>query len=274
MEQITDINVLKQYQLGNLLALHRFCTEKKINYSLAYGSLLGAIRHQGIIPWDDDIDVCLLRDEYNRLIQEFPAQFEGKYSLHSLERQKDYVRPYARLCNDTTLETFQDNVPMPPMGIGIDIFPIDEVPEDEKEWQKFNKKRRRLVWLYMKKAYVHWDKKQNLLHNLCAATFNGVMRIVSFRTLAEKISHITQSYHGTGSQYLFEACQGLVTQQRIPSSAFATYEPRPFEGHNLRIITGYDTYLSLTYGNYMQLPPEEKRITHHHSTAYTKDIPS
>jgi lipopolysaccharide cholinephosphotransferase len=145
VEQITDINVLKQYQLGNLLALHRFCTEKKINYSLAYGSLLGAIRHQGIIPWDDDIDVCLLRDEYNRLIQEFPIQLEGKYSLHSLERQKDYVRPYARLCDDTTLETFQDNVPMPPMGIGIDIFPIDEVPEDEKEWQKFNKKRRRLV---------------------------------------------------------------------------------------------------------------------------------
>lgn len=271
MEQITDINVLKQYQLGNLLALHRFCTEKKINYSLVYGSLLGAIRHQGIIPWDDDIDVCLLRDEYNRLIQEFPVQFEGKYSLHSLERQKDYVRPYARLCDDTTLETFQDNIPMPPMGIGIDIFPIDEVPEDEKEWQKFNKKRRRLVWLYMKKAYVHWDKKQNLLHNLCAATFNLLIKPVSFRFLAERLSRHAQQYRDTDSSYLFEACQGLVTQQRIPKTAFNSYEPRPFEGHQLQIISGYNDYLTLTYGEYMQLPPEDKRQSHHQFTAYIKN---
>ena len=274
MERITDINVLKQYQLGNLLALDRFCKEHGINYSLAYGSLLGAIRHQGIIPWDDDIDVCLVREEYNKLINEFPIQFESRYSLHSLERQQDYVRPYARLCDDTTLEAFQDNVHMPPMGIGIDIFPIDEVPEDEKEWLKFNKRRRRLVWLYTKKAYVHWDKKQNLIHNLCAATFNGIMRVISFRTIAEKISQTAQGYHGTDSRYLFEACQGLVTQRRIPSSAFATYEPHPFEGHDIQIISGYHDYLSLTYGDYMQLPPEEKRLAHHHSTAYTKDIPS
>ena len=216
----------------------------------------------------------MLRDEYNRLIKEFPAQFEERYSLHSLERQKDYVRPYARLCDDTTHEEFEDNVKMPPMGIGIDIFPIDEVPEDEKEWRKFNKRRRRLVWLYMKKAYVHWDKKQNLLHNLCATTFNGIMRVVSFRVLAEKMSQTAQGYHGTDSRYLFEACQGLVTQQRIPVSAFATYEPHPFEGHDIQIISGYHDYLTITYGDYMQLPPEEKRLAHHHSTAYTKDIPS
>lgn len=274
MEKITDINVLKQYQLGNLLALDRFCKEHGINYSLAYGSLLGAIRHQGIIPWDDDIDVCLLREDYEKLINSFPAQYEERYSLHALERQKDYVRPYARLCDDTTLETFQDNVPMPPMGIGIDIFPIDEVPEDEKEWQKFNKKRRRLVWLYMKKAYVHWDKKQNLLHNICAAAFNWLMQPVSFRFLAARISRHAQLYRSSDSTYLFEACQGLVTQQRYPKTVFSSYEPHPFEGHQLQITSGYDDYLTLTYGEYMQLPPEEKRLAHHHSTAYAQDIPS
>lgn len=270
MEKITDINVLKQYQLGNLLALDRFCKEHGINYSLAYGSLLGAIRHQGIIPWDDDIDVCLLREDYEKLINSFPAQYEERYSLHALERQKDYVRPYARLCDDTTLETFQDNVHMPPMGIGIDIFPIDEVPEDEQEWQAFNRKRRRLVWLYMKKAYVHWDKKQNLLHNLSAIVFNSIMGVISFRTLAEKISQMAQGNHGTDSRYLFEACQGLVTQRRILSSAFATYEPHPFEGHNIQIISGYHDYLTITYGDYMQLPPKEKRQSHHRFMAYIK----
>lgn len=100
---IIDEKELKELQLEVLSSIHRFCKAKKIKYSLGCGTMLGCARHGGYIPWDDDIDIYLLRKDYNRLLKEFPEVFEGKYKLLSLERDSKWNRAYAKAYDNRTI---------------------------------------------------------------------------------------------------------------------------------------------------------------------------
>ena len=91
-----DINELKQIQLDVLSAVHGFCIEHGIRYSLGCGTMLGCARHQGYIPWDDDIDIYLPREDYNKLVNEFPETLNGKYQFISLERDSKWNRATAK----------------------------------------------------------------------------------------------------------------------------------------------------------------------------------
>ncbi len=142
MTPISSVEEFKQIQIDILLAINKFCNEHNIKYSLACGTLLGAIRHKGFIPWDDDIDIYLLREDYNKLITVFPSLLDGKYSLNSLERNPLWNRPYAKAFDTQTIEIEAVRNNVPNMGIGIDVFPIDDVPDDDAEWKQFDKSRR------------------------------------------------------------------------------------------------------------------------------------
>lgn len=268
--QQLSLEELKKVQLGIVVAIDAFCKEHGIDYSLAYGSLIGAVRHKGFIPWDDDIDICLLRADYDRLVKEFPETYGGRFKLYSLERNAQYARAYARACDDTTIEIIHENINYPPMGVGIDVFPIDKVPDDDAEWERFDRRRYLTVRTYMKKAYLHWEPSHSFARNMAAMVLKGLLKIVSFKTLAQQIDKKARKYNDTTSHFLFESAQGLVSQKRIPAKDFRSFVSVDFEGHKLQAMAGYDNYLRLLYGDYMQLPPEGKRVSHHNFTAYKK----
>ena len=137
----------KKIRMDVLTAIDTFCAEEAITYSLAGGTLLGAVRHKGYIPWDDDIDIYLYRDDYNKLISTFPNMYQGRYKIASLEREKKWVIPYAKAYDNSTIfkenYTNKDNI-----GISIDIYPIDSVPDDETEWKRYDKPRRFLQHIF------------------------------------------------------------------------------------------------------------------------------
>ena len=270
MKVIDSSDRLKRHQLEIVLAIDAFCRKNNIHYSLAYGTLIGAVRHHGFIPWDDDLDICLLRSDYDRLMSEFPNIWKERYKLFSLERDICYTRAYARATDESTREIIHDNVSLPHMGIGIDIFPIDEVPDDDCQWLHYNKWRHRLVRLYMKKAYLHWEPAHSLPHNIAAMILKILLAPISFRTIVKHIDRIAREGNGKGYHHLFEASQGLVSQQRFPRSCFDSYITMSFEDHPLQVMAGYDVYLRSIYGDYMQLPPVEKRIGHHNTTVFLK----
>ena len=259
----------KEVILDILLTIDLFCKKNGINYSLSCGSLLGAIRHKGFIPWDDDIDIQLLRDDYNKLIASFPEQYKD-VSLICLERDKKWDRAYAKAYNKKTIELESTTSNIGFIGVGIDVFPIDAVPDDEKNWQKYNANRLLLQKVYSMK-FIEFRKERSFKKNFFLAISKALLLPFSLRYLAEQIDKMGQRFNGINTMYVFENCQGIGKRRdRFLRKDFEEYIDVEFENHMLKAPVGYDDYLTNTYGDYLQLPPEEKRVGHHSFKAYWK----
>ena len=159
-----DIQEVKTIQIEVLSAIHSFCEANSIHYSLACGTLLGAVRHEGYIPWDDDIDIYLLRKDYIQLISKFPTCYEEKYELISLERDARWDRSYAKAYDNRTVveENAYCNVTI---GVGIDIYPIDDVPDSESDWKRYDKFRR-VIQKAMSIKKMKYKKERGLVKNI------------------------------------------------------------------------------------------------------------
>lgn len=269
MRKIESLEELKKVQLEILLRVHEFCVANNINYSLSCGTLLGAIRHKGYIPWDDDIDIQLLREDYNRLVQKFPDVFND-ISLISLERDKRWNRAYARAYNVRTIEVEEAKGVIKGIGVGIDIFPIDKVPEKNDEWIKYNNKRLFLQDLQSIKM-LKWKKDRTLWKKITMVIGQLLLLPFSMRYLAEQINRYAQIYNTNKTKYVYENCQGIGKRRnRFLMSDFDEYIDAEFEGYHFKIINGYDDYLTNSYGEYMELPPIGARIPHHTFNAFWK----
>ena len=264
-----QIEELKKIQLDILLSIHNFCEENHIKYSLADGSLLGAIRHQGYIPWDDDIDICLLRDDYERLIKIFPRLYKKSIAMISLERNDQWAHPYAKAYNIHTVQEEDSLNNKPQIGIGIDIFPFDEVPDDEKEWKAYNRKRKLLISLLMLK-WMKWRRGRSFGKNVIAILSKLVLFMFSFRQISFWIDGYSKKYNGKGHNHLYENCMGMILNHSFDKAAFDTTVDVSFEGYKVKAMIGYHDCLTNFYGDYMKLPPIEKRVAHHDIKAFWK----
>ena len=267
-EKIITREDCKQIQISILDAITDICLENDLHYSLGYGTLIGAVRHKGFIPWDDDIDIFLLRSEYNTLIRVLKNQ--DKYPWLSIvddENTKGYYYPFAKAVDNRTVAKMEDNVT--PHGIWVDIFPIDGIPADEKECTKHLKK----CLLY--RAFIiamttDFSSKEALKKS-------GIKRIFAFVGNLYGKERMLQAYKKQIVKYSaektgFAGCMSTpyILKERFPIELYKDYLSLPFEGRKFQVIKEYDQFLTRLYGAYMTLPPENKR-TEHHITAWYKD---
>lgn len=264
--RLIDSKEVKQIQLDILENIHSFCIAGGIKYSLACGTMLGAVRHKGYIPWDDDIDIYLLREDYNKLIKSFPETYNEYYKLASLERDNEWDRPLAKAYDSRTIlkenTTSKKNI-----GVNIDIFPIDATPNEYEEWQKYNKKRLLLQRIFALK-FVNFKKDRVWYKNLTLLFVRILLSFVSKRHLAIYLNKYSQKYNETNSCYVFENIQGIKLKRRFKKEIFDHIIDIPFENRIFKGFKNYDEYLSNAYGDYMKLPPVDKRVTHHDFEAY------
>lgn len=256
-------NKLRTIQLTQLEMLNvfdRFCREHSLHYSLYAGTLLGAIRHKAFIPWDDDLDVCMPRKEYDRFIALWQENPVKGYILQNKENTPSFSQSFTKLRKDHT--TFLQNeceAGAYHTGIFIDIFPIDRIPYGKVPRLIFK-------WNCMKYQLFTREfvppKSGSLVRCGCA--------LLLACTPSERKAHARRKMLGKITQYNDEKLETIATEIvstincPLPSDMFNEYIDISFEGGKYMCIAGWDEYLKRKYGDYMQLPPEEDRVWKHH----------
>lgn len=257
----SDLAQLKKLELQLLDELKRVCDALGICFYLDAGTLLGAIRHQGFIPWDDDVDVCMVRSDYDRLMQEGPGVFESDYFLQTPSNSPRMPASYMKLrLNGTCMvESLLDNTDGN-HGIWIDIFPFDYFGPDTD----INK-------LQIREAF--WGKMFDLRQRRRPSD-----QLPVYKSVVRYLAHYALG---------FIPAQAFLTKMRMPEApssaadgfisclhygscffwikwddAFPPVEVT-FEGRKLLALANYEDYLEQVYGNWMELPPVNERIPHH-----------
>lgn len=267
-KKIETAEEIREIQLDLLLSFDDFCNRNNIHYSLAYGTLLGAIRHKGYIPWDDDIDLCMLREEYEKLEEALPEELNSMYSFCTLRRNKKWSRPYGKFYNTKTveIEKSKDNIGI---GVGIDVFPIDDVPDNQKKFESFRKKRLFLIQARTIKNLVV-SKERSFIKNAYIIICRLLLILFSNRFLAKCIDKYARANNNKGYKSVFRSCDTIVGKKSFSKSLFDEYVNVEFENNTFKAMYGYDLYLKACYGDYMKLPPVEQQISHHSFMAFWK----
>jgi lipopolysaccharide cholinephosphotransferase len=265
-----SLNELKKIELIILKYIREKCEANEIKYYICGGTLLGAIRHKGFIPWDDDIDIFMLRADYRKLASVIRADSISDYQIMSFDSQDDYYFTFMKVINKRTTITEYGLKPIAGLGVYVDVFPIDGVPDN------------RLARFLHMKLLLFLRKVLNLKIKLAKPSGRlSVKKIAKSITwwLAQGLSFrsIIGAIQGIASQYDYRkkhvgcTVAGYGTDEILPREAFASEILVEFENELFAAPIGYDAYLTNLYKNYMFLPPEEKRISHHQFAAFWKD---
>lgn len=262
-----SLNELKEIELETLKMFHAFCVEHNIRYYLAFGTLLGAIRYKKFIPWDDDVDLLIPREDYNRLLTLF--QDNERYRLYAFERNKDYHFPFAKLCDMTTrkVETAYPKSKVE-MGVEIDLFPLDNFDPD---LETAKQEARRIKGYMGRLGYTKVDKPhtKNPIKFVAWSVILGYNKLIGGAYFIKKIHKECCKKEQVGSAYVGAKAWCIWGERGIiPAEVFSETIEIEFEGEKFFAPKGYDTYLTCLYGDYLPEPPVEKRKTHHSFTAY------
>lgn len=262
MREMT-LEEVKKIQIEILRELDSFCRANDINYSIAYGTLIGAVRHKGFIPWDDDIDVTMLRSDFEKFLQLFHSD---KYELLKPMRQKRWEF-FARIVDPNTVVEFPNKFLESPFGVWLTIFPIDTRPDDESAWLKQKKGIDRFAAIARFKTAV---LTKNRVMNIIKRVTHFVAKPLSLGRINAKVLKYATMFEGqkTSKKIVWVAYNSYET---YPSELFDGYVELIFEGIQVKAMAGYDTYLRTAYGDYMKLPPIEQQCQTHEYIAYYKD---
>lgn len=269
MKQKIEIQQLKAVETELLIAVDSICQEKGFRYSLGGGTLLGAVRHQGFIPWDDDIDIMMPRPDYDAFIA-YCLSHDMPFGLQCWENDKQHVDFSAKVYDLHTVIVQDDEEKL---GVYIDIFPIDglgdTVQEARKAFRSTSFKRELLVAAQWKRFFR--SKTRPWYQEPIRFAFFIISRFVNKSKLFAKIVNRYAKIDFNAVQYAAAVGGAYREKEILPQAVFTSYTELPFEGYRFKAIEAYDTYLSSIYGDYMTLPPEEKRVSHHLFTAYYKE---
>ena len=252
--QNVSLNILKD--------VHAFCESHDIKYSLAYGTLIGAIRHKGFVPWDDDVDIVIPRPDFERFCQNYRSS-KG-YVLYPADATDNFM-PFARVCDDEhTMVVTNHPWNTKNTGIWIDIFPLDGLPADETEFIKFVKDVREI----QEKIYrIRTGRFLNLSNTISVKDylFCLIKRVMylryDIRELLRQNIQLIQRYGYDESNYCGQLCvMDYPEKEHNPKADFEYYIKKPFCDMDFNVMNGYDNILRHYYGNYMELPPVEKRV--------------
>lgn len=266
---------IQQESLKILIKIHEICRKENLTYYLAYGSLIGAIRNNGIIPWDDDIDIMMPRTDYDKLEAYFCKHKEELAPLQMFGPKLDERYPYMinRISNhDYVIDT--ENEENYGLGIFIDIYPLDALGNTLKEAEKRKSKSCKLASLCFLSTRLTFTKGNTksplkLLLKLPAFCISKIMGKKHYFNALERIAkekrYSDADYVGCVVWASDDGNKGVFEKKWL-----GTGKLHRFEEHEFCIPDDYDSILKKLYGDYMAPPPESEQIAHHFYKAYRR----
>lgn len=265
MKQVTDLKTIQSVVKRIFKLFDEFCREKNIEYFAAYGTLIGAVREHGMIPWDDDIDVWMKREEYQKLVRDFPSwgSERGVYLL-CCETNDKYNRIYSKICMDHTLVETLDRYNDYDEGIFIDLFIIDGSP-DNKLSRFLHEKRLQVLKNTVTLAAYGADRLPDASKKARVYGFlSRFVRWVDQNKVSRKTEKILSKYPCKESEILLiprGQHRGRVFE--MPADWFSNASFVEYDDARISIPNGYDGALKMIFGDYMTPPPEDKRQPAH-----------
>lgn len=252
-------------QLEMLCELDRVCKKYNLVYYADSGTLIGAIRHGGYIPWDDDIDVVMMRKDYIRLLEVADKEFTFPLFLQTAYSEKNYLRAHVQLRNSQTTGCILDDVNTTyNKGIFIDIFPLDNLPDDDKELVKF-KKKISTAWRIINFPFVYHK-------NFCKKIVAKIIRkMVAYEKLFANYEKLCGKYNEIETERVSYIAYSQGKDKYIwKRKWFEKHYPVPFEFVNIEIPEGFDERLKKEYGDYMVM---QQAPTTHGGVILSASIP-
>lgn len=272
MKEIS-LDELKKIELRTMKQFHELCQQEGLRYTVTAGTLLGAIRHKGFIPWDDDIDVAMPRPDYEKLIA-YCQTNETPFRLICSKTEPGYGYVFGKaVAADTVIVEENSNPKKIDMGVYIDIFPLDGLGDTAEESRKHLEAKRFSQELLIAANWTRFFRSRTRAwyYEPIRFAFFLLSRFVSFPKLIASIERHLACHSFDDAKYVVTTGSTYRDREIFPAEIYSRYIDVPFEDIQIKAIAEYDCYLKQIYGDYMQLPPEEKRVTHHMFRAYYKE---
>lgn len=251
-----ELRQLQLIELEMLIEVDRICRKHGINYSLAGGTLIGAVRHGGFIPWDDDLDIIFLHEDYEKFVKICETELDtDRFFLQDYRTDPGYRWGYGKLRRKDTeyIKSGQEMLKQR-TGICIDLFNLEYMPDEETERKQYMRK----MFCIRKIMYAAMGRKNE--KNVLLRAFYSVLYLIPKKIVYTVKTKICQKYNDghTG----FVTCTMFPPPNALngyPVSLFDDFVEMKFEGMNFKVASGYDMILRSQYGDYMTLPPESQR---------------
>lgn len=265
MKKYIDTKELKEIQLDMLKVVHKFCVNNNIRYSLSSGTLIGAIRHKGYIPWDDDIDIMMPRPDYERFLNTFSHEY-----LIATDFSKDDSQPltYGKVYDTRTVMVEKSDRKYD-ASVFLDVFVIDGLGSDISTAKKLYKKIKYHRDILVVKT-VSMAKTRSFYRNIYLGALKVASCLFPFKYVLSRTIKLMKTFDFNSSKLAGNLSWGFGEKRIFNRNMYEEYIDVEFEGNMFRSLKDYDKYLSHVYGDYMKLPPKEKQVTHHVFEAWWK----
>ena len=262
-----DLEEIHEKICDLMCMFHDFCEKHQLRYYLAYGTLIGAIRHKGFIPWDDDFDVQMPREDFIKFVSLFKKEYADSkiYKLCSRANTENYYFGIPRLCDQRFKYVTTKTTILPfDLGVFIDIYPLDNYGDTREEAARLKKQARQLNAKYS--VYINKTSSSSKLKTPLRAVCHKLLHIRYGKDFPQKIDSMIyeniKKQTSDKNKYIGVICwdSGTVSYER---EWFKNRVLVDFENHKFWAPEKYDEVLRITYGDYMIPPPEEKRVMTH-----------
>lgn len=269
MKNEITIEQQRQIQLDILKSVDIFCKENQIEYSLAFGTLLGAVRHGGYIPWDDDVDIMMTRENYEKFRESYSSK---RYPLVDLKNDTGHPVSMGKIYDSRTYFYYRGSMRRK-YGLFVDVFPLDVIPENIVERERWLKRIKRIVSFnqFKNNTYSYSLNHKKVIYRVIGCF---VKLFFSARIIHRNLERLFVKYKDKPSNIVGVPAVMVMSKEYMnitfPKGLFDEYINLGFEGARFQCIKSYDEFLTIFYGDYMELPPIAKRVGKHGIKAFFK----